>query len=423
MPGKNPNYVTLTLPPSISSVCVPSPTNLITKQAPANPSGIRHKKIQPTPQNTMQGYTHSVLPDITIPKVPTLPKKPIPYIPAISSRELCAFWFREGKCKKGTACRFSHGVAKRQDSKAPVCKHWFQGMCKYEDSCMLWHPNAQNSGAILKELGLINRNGCKSMQTSMSKDVLALARKRAEQARKLREYEDYLEKIEKEKSKASVNDNENSNAEPKRSSSRSFSSDRKRDSTSRDRSTDDEREDYKSRRRYGRHRGRVRKLRRESLKRSQSRSSEMRYSWSNHWSQRRRSFSDSSAISSSSEKSSEMSTDSEARHKHRKTIIIKEEASQYCDNEKQKSSADNRSQSRRRSSRAQQRRRGSPCRKKRRMDADKSQSDSRERYERYRQRSPFEGAEPSCKRYERRRSNSSERRRFRECSSRKSRRF
>lgn len=423
MPGSNLNYVPRSLTQSISSVCVPSPTNVTIKQEPINQSVIKHKNILTAPLTATKGNTHSVLPGVTIAKVTVMSKNPIPFVPPISSRELCAFWFREGKCRKGTACRFSHGVAKKDASKVRICKHWFQGMCKYRDSCILWHPNGENSGAILKELGLINKNGAKSLQTSMSKDILALARKRAEQARKLREYEEYLEQVEKEKSKASVNDDENSKDEPNSSSSRSFSLDRKGDSTS-DSSTNDERLDSKSRRKYERRRGRVRKSRKESLRRSSSKSSERRYSRSNRWSRRRRRFSDSSVISSSSEQSRDMSTGPEARRKYPKTIPKTVDASRYSDDQKQRWSTDDRSQSRRRSSRAQQRRRGRPCRKKRRTVAGESQSESRERYERYRrERSPFERAEPYRKRYERRRSNSSERRRFHESSSKKSRRF
>jgi len=294
------------------------PSQPVSYQQPSK-TGISEPAPQSAPQkviDSVQNLVSAALPIVTS-------NKPFPFAPPINSSELCAFFLR-GQCKHGMACRFSHGAANADKSNVPVCKYWLQGMCKYDDYCMLQHPGGDNNAA--NPLSLIRMNAKKAASnvvlTGVSGKLLEIAQKRAEQARRLKEYEALLDKAEEIEAQS---DFEKSNDEDKKSKSLSSSSDHEKKDTSEEKSSDKESKETKSSRSHKkRDSSRDKKSRRKSRKKSRKGSSDKRSkrksrkSRSRKTRKRSRDSESSESNSSSREKSREKRNDSKERRSRRK---------------------------------------------------------------------------------------------------------
>jgi len=122
------------------------------------------------------------------------------------SNTICAFFLRK-QCKFGDACKFSHSANLNAEKTVPICRYFLDGSCRYSKFCMFSHPG-ENSTQVNLGLSLAAKlSNCSNQLTATvsnlvnyrpplvaTSELQALARKRAEDAQKLREYEKNLEK-------------------------------------------------------------------------------------------------------------------------------------------------------------------------------------------------------------------------------------
>lgn len=122
------------------------------------------------------------------------------------SNTICAFFLRK-QCRFGTACKFSHNANLDAQKNVPVCKYFLEGSCRYAKFCMFSHPGQANTQVNLGMSIAAQLSNCSEQFTEAvsnlvnyrppavaQSEIQAFAKKRAEEAQLLRDYEKNLDK-------------------------------------------------------------------------------------------------------------------------------------------------------------------------------------------------------------------------------------